>query len=185
MVKRIWSDPVWSKVIASVIVALIGAVVSYLAGWWPIIMSVLDATCRYLVATTMIRNWMFLILLLCAGLFVLTLSGAAWIVLTGKKSKEEYKIYKTDRILDLVWRWRYDSSGEIISLGAFCPKCDMQLAPQSVPDGQGNAKIVYLCDDCGDAAKVFPGILIEVESLVKRHIQKRLRSGNWRGAVRS
>jgi hypothetical protein len=37
MLKKIWHDPVWSKVIAVGIIAIFTAVGSYLLGWFPII----------------------------------------------------------------------------------------------------------------------------------------------------
>lgn len=48
MLKKIWHDPVWSKVIAGVILGIGTAAAVYFLDWWPRIIQSLSAALRFL-----------------------------------------------------------------------------------------------------------------------------------------
>jgi hypothetical protein len=59
--KRIWADPVWSKVIAGVFLAVGGVVISSLMGWWPnitpIASEIFSPVQSFLINSTLVPNW--------------------------------------------------------------------------------------------------------------------------------
>jgi hypothetical protein len=67
VLKKIWSDPVWSKVIANAIwyalVAVapvaVAAVVVYFGGWWPSMAAIASRIISQVVASTPVPNWLF------------------------------------------------------------------------------------------------------------------------------
>jgi hypothetical protein len=80
MLKRIWVDPVWSKVIANAVWYAGGAVattivaaVVYFGGWWGYIIAITSKIISLAVASTLVPNWLLVPICLLAayGLFIL------------------------------------------------------------------------------------------------------------------
>jgi len=88
MLKKIWSDPVWSKVISSVLAALLLAIGGYLAGLGPSFVSLVVTVWGLLLAPVSIPAWLLLIVgaatilvigLVCYGLWgAFRASAPAW-----------------------------------------------------------------------------------------------------------
>ena len=58
IVSKLWKDPVWSAVIA----ALVVAVLTYFTGWWPNISRALLQGIHWTLAKTQVPNWLLIIL---------------------------------------------------------------------------------------------------------------------------
>jgi hypothetical protein len=64
MIMKIWKDPVWSKVIATAIILLIGSVVTYLTGAWPGIVKYFNSAFEFLNLSSPVKNWLIGIVLI-------------------------------------------------------------------------------------------------------------------------
>lgn len=73
--KAAWKDPVWSKVIATGLVAGIVAITGYLLSLWPLVRNWMTECWSSAIATTVVPNWLLMLLVICAGLFVANLAG--------------------------------------------------------------------------------------------------------------
>ena len=52
MFKKLWKDPVWSKVIATGLIALIASAGVYLLGWLPTLIDVLAKFWNFVIASS-------------------------------------------------------------------------------------------------------------------------------------
>lgn len=64
MFKKLWHDPVWSKVIAGVILAVGATVVTYFLNWWPVISEFVSRCITFALASTSTPNWLLFVLVL-------------------------------------------------------------------------------------------------------------------------
>ena len=88
--------------------------------------------------------------------------------------------YTTDLFHGVRWRWRLNQKGSPYDIAVFCPKCDMQLQPDS---GQFGISTLFYCDKCDVA---FEGIHMpfrELENWILREIQRKLRTGDWKQSL--
>src|SRR3954467_9747363 len=105
VLKKIWADPVWSKVIAAAILALAGFIASYLFNWWPAIAHAVGAAWGFLVGATVLPNWAI-------GFgFILTLPTfiILYAMVRGRfadAAGPDWRSYTKDQFFGLVWRWR-------------------------------------------------------------------------------
>lgn|SRR3990172_993287 len=183
MFKKVWSDPVWSKVIAGAILTGLASLVAYLAGWWPNIVSFVSEIGSLGASSTRVPNWLLALLIL-AGTVVLVLVGVTlWALLFSRDAPPSFRSYTEDVVFGIRWRWRYDTGGVIYNLVSFCPKCDYQIFPRNVAAFQPVDRLQYKCEDCGAVVREFEIAFEEIESRVMRHIQKNLRTGAWRELV--
>jgi hypothetical protein len=183
MIKQIWNDPVWSKVIAVAIVALAGIAWASYRHWWSVIWLWMAKMHAYLGGTIPVRRWVYGLLLGVAALFVLLLIGAASTVYSAKKTGhtfapivpvEPWRSYVADIFYDIKWQWSYQH-GEITRLCTFCPRCDYQM----VPEGLDYIRHIWFrCDVCKRKYDVQED-WGTVQSIVTRCIQQKLRSDTY------
>jgi len=180
MLKRIWNDPVWSKVVAGLILAGLASAAAYFLNWWPSIRRTLMLGWRSVFQTTTVPNWLL-------GLFVIlalpVLALAAWIILslaTSKVSRDDrsargdWRSYTTDEFYGLRWRWRYLlDTGTPDGLASFCPHCDFQVYPENASPFRAVDQIVYRCDSCNQPLSSFDESPIALEKKVARSIQQK------------
>jgi hypothetical protein len=179
-IKSAWADPVWSKIIASAIIAAVGALASYFFHGWPLIGSVIGKGWLLVTATTAVPNGVLW------PLIVVALSVAAILIVGIWRSirprgpvAPTWKDYLTDSLFDLRWRWRFiGNSGYPDHLYACCIKCDYQVVP-GWQGSYGDPQIYYRCDMCDKEVGPFGDDLQHVESKVRRYIQQRVRTGSW------
>jgi hypothetical protein len=172
---RLWKDPVWSKVISTLIVALILAAFAYFKGWWPNISKALYQSSLWTVAKTPISNWLLILLSLFALGFVLCI--VAIVILRSGKAIPDFLSYQTDIFYEIRWRWTY-VGGKIDRLVSFCPICDYQLIPKEAGAYAAAPRTLYECEDedCRSFAKVIDLPQEEIENRILRSIQKKLRT---------
>lgn len=181
LLKKIWGDPVWSKVIATGIVAVVAVVATYLAGWWPTFAAFAKKVASFGAATTTVPNWLLILLSLCAVALLFFLGIALWtIIAPGSSEPLPRASYREDDFFGIRWRWSYNTDGDIVRLMSFCPGCDYQIYPRDVSGYQEPEHLKYNCDDCGARINEFKMPEEEIESRVIRQIHKKIRSGSWR-----
>lgn len=179
MLSKLWRDPVWSKVIASGLVATLVAAVAYFRGLWPAIGRSFAGGWIWLSGSTSLNNWLLLLLSTCTGIVILLLGVLAWAALGARSDKDSsrsgWRSYTEDTFMGLKWRWGFSSDGEIIHIVPFCARCDYQIRPVIRREYQGDTT-TYPCEDCGHSVGPFDDRPSGVESQVARKIQKRIRN---------
>ena len=62
MIRKAWKDPVWSKVIAAGIIAVLGIGTTYFVGLWPKIGILFSHVWNFFTGKTPLYNWLIIIL---------------------------------------------------------------------------------------------------------------------------
>jgi hypothetical protein len=178
MLKSVWKDPVWSAVIAWVIIGVFGTAGTYFFGLWPAISNALTAGWRFLGSTTDVPNWALGILLLSCLPTVIRILMAS--LPSGTDSGLDWHHYTADNFFGLRWRWVY-AGNEIVRLNTFCPHCDFQIFPYHAVKYRGlqGARIGFKCDSCHQELGEFEESTASLESKVERFIQQKLRNNTW------
>lgn len=98
MLKRIWADPVWSKVIATGIVAVGAVIASYFLNLLPTFWGWLWAAVVFLGSTSAVWNWLLFVMAGCT-LVVLILIVSEMRGPTEQRSQFDFYKYHADEIL--------------------------------------------------------------------------------------
>lgn len=178
VLKKIWNDPVWSKVIAAGIVAAGGLFSTYRLNWWPgWITRRLASLWAYLLSPSTVPHWL-LVLLGLVGIPIIVLATVlVWIAVFPKATAPNWTSYTTDLFDGLRWRWRY-ANGCVDRLLSFCPHCDFQVYPDNTSPFA--VIINFHCESCGRNLGTCEGPDNRLNSRVTRLIQQKLRAGTWR-----
>lgn len=176
VLRKIWNDPVWSKVIAAAIIAGFGWL-TYRLNWWPGWMTRGIATVwAYLLSPLSISHWLFGLLIFLLALSVLTIVFLTAVLKSETAPKWIY--YRTDLFDRLRWRWRYQGSDiDIHSLVPFCPICDLQVVPIIGPSFVN--KVRFECEKCHQELGTHEGSLDSLQNKVIRLIHQKIRTQTW------
>jgi hypothetical protein len=159
--------PVWSNVIAGLIVAGILGVITYSLNWWPTITRALTATNSFLWQRTSVPNWLLGFMILIALAALLTVVTVV-IANTSRPPTPSWRSYTKDTFEGLTWRWAYDIHGGIYNLTSFCPHCDFEIDPRL---GQ--------CESCGRRLTAVDGLIDHIHERIEKLIQQKVRNGTW------
>lgn len=177
LLKKIWGDPVWSKVIAAAILGTAAIATAYLKGWRPSFTTLVRDAISFALAKSPVPNWLLALFILCS-LGLLFLFGIAFWPSSGKAP---FRVsFREGNFFHIRWRWSYGPDGDIDRLSAFCPVCDLQIHPQYVNSYREPDRVEYRCEDCRALLHEFNIPQEDVESLIIRHIHKNIRTGRWK-----
>jgi hypothetical protein len=176
MWSKLWNDPVWSKVIAGLILALGATIATYFLDWWPVFGRLASQGYAFALASTPTPHWLLLLLILLALPTVFLTAAIAW---ASTFPTPSWRDYTTDIFFGLRWRWRYFSDGGIDEPHTFCPHCDFQVFPQDVSAYRVVDHITFRCDSCGRHLAEFEESFASLENKIKRFIQQKIRNGTW------
>jgi hypothetical protein len=180
LLKKLWADPVWSKVIAGLILTAGAALGAYLLDWWPNIGNGLKKAYEFAAAPTLVPNWLLGLLIMLSLPIILLAGLAVWMRLfPSKEAGPGWHSYTSDKFFGLLWRWRYLSDGQIYDVCTFCPRCDYQVYPENVSAYSVVDRIGFRCDSCGSQLGEFDESALSLENKVKRFVQQKLRNGTW------
>jgi hypothetical protein len=183
LLKKIWNDPVWSKVIAAAVLAV--------AGWsahhrWPALRLILSKAWSFLLATSPVQHWVLGLLIIAAVIIIVVFVGLLLCIalpqsdhcgnLIPISTRPEWLSYTNDSFFGLKWRWHY-GDGEIQRLLPFSPHCDYQIFPDNA--SPFTSRVDFYCDSCRRDLGTLPESWGSLESKVTRFIQQKLRSGKW------
>ncbi len=178
MIKELWKDPVWSKVIATGVIALLASAGAYLLGLLPVIINFFVHLWSFVTASSSVPNWLI-------GIMVIPCLMLCWALVVELKDRltpetsepANWKSYQRDNFFGLLWVWRY-SGNRIENLHSLCPNCEYQVLPREA-SAFGIDRFECKCDDCGYSAGSFEGEPRELLQKVELKIQKEVRTGNW------
>jgi hypothetical protein len=175
--KKLWHDPVWSKVIAAVIVAVPASVATYLLDWWPAIGRFAAQSYAFIFGSTNTPNWILLLLIVLAVPTGLLSGAIVWqAVFPQKSAGPSWLNYTTDMFYGLRWRWKFLNGGEIYDTFIFCPHCDYQVIAHQSPYLE---HVEFFCDSCHRPLGEFQETFASLASKVERSIQQKIRNGTW------
>jgi hypothetical protein len=178
--KKAWSDPVWSKVIAAGIIAVLSVPGTYVLGLWPKIGNAILIAVRFLGNTTPVWNWLIGVV----SIIAIVCAVEVWLTsVHAKRKATAAPLYTTDEFLGVNWRWRYGKNGEITGLHSLCPNCGLQIFLLDASGYQAVPQVGFQCDDCGRMAGPYDGNAAQVEDKVLRLIQRRLRERGAKGTL--
>jgi hypothetical protein len=172
VLRKLWHDPVWSAVIAALIVAVLLSMGAYFLNWWPTIIGSSMAAYRFVWQSTPVWNWLLGVLGFIALLVVTRVTVAIW------RRPPGWRTYREDILCDLVWRWTYDSGNRISTLHAYCRHCDLEIDPVPGPYLAGGPSL-YECDGCNRTNVTFAMPIEEVHNKIRRLIAQKIRK-EWR-----
>lgn len=184
MIKKLWNDPVWSKVIAGVILAAGATIVTYLLNWWPIIGQATRSSYNYAFHTSNISNWLLGLIVILSIPTILFVIALFWGKIHPQKTKNgpDWQSYRSDIYFGLRWRWEYFDDGTIHNLYTFCPNCDFQIYPHNASAFRFIDRIGFHCDSCGKNLGELDDSSSSLENKVRRFIQQKIRTGSWERA---
>jgi hypothetical protein len=88
-----------------------------------------------------------------------------------------WRNYIEDDFLDVTWMWRY-SYNQIVDLVPMCPRCSYQMIFADGSTWRALPRVVIACQDCMYQVD-FEGTPYELESRVRRLIERNIRTGNY------
>ena len=85
--------------------------------------------------------------------------------------------YTSDTFFGILWRWGAEPGVGTLSVRSFCPQCDMELYPNYNSYGES---LQFHCENCGFAHNVEHMDGPQLENVVIRAIQRKIRTGEWK-----
>lgn len=178
MIRRIWHDPVWSKVIAAAIIAVFGSLGAYFAGYLGKIGIIVTYAWRFLAGKTPLYNWLIVVLSIPAIIMLILVVA----FFKGSKAREnvpyslDFRNYNSGTFFGLTWRWRLGSDGAPYEITPFCPKCDYQIVPKFASAFRVAPRYALMCEDCGFDGGFIEGEYRDFEQKIVLKIQQNLRT---------
>ncbi len=132
-----------------------------------------DSALGWLVMDVSLTGWQFSLLVLAA------LAGPVWLGTTvARRLAAAWRGYRMDEFLGIRWRWRY--RGDMpTAIDAFCPADDTQLIYHY---SQSDNEVLFRCETCNREYGSFAGDAGYVRGIVRRQIERKLRTGEWQEA---
>jgi hypothetical protein len=184
VIRKLWHDPVWSAVIAGVILAILAAVAAYFLNWWPKLWAVIKSVFAYFFASTAVWNW----IIAAAVIAILGQTGfIVWFIrrvnAQAASNDPTWRVYTKDYFFGAIWLWGFKgASSDLSELHCICPDCQYDV---SIDYGNDWGEGAFLhCEECDWNTKV----KIQPEELpikLQKLIRQKIRSGEWKDAVRA
>jgi hypothetical protein len=169
-IKEIWRDPVWSKVISNAIwLALASGSAWALAHWWKAVLTSVAWAWTYTTGDAAVPRWLLWSLLLWTGFTLVFI--VIRLVFSSSSPVASWRSYTKDDFHRMTWRWRYDESGTVYSLHAFCPRCDYQLDMAEDLFSYQHPRLSYVCT-CGETHLQFNDTRYDFEKTIHQKIRK-------------
>jgi hypothetical protein len=176
--KKVWIDPVWSKVLGAIILALISGIVEFFTKVKPL-------TCIFNLLKQFIIIFAYKITIPIWGLILIALPTIFFIVifiiiLISKPPPRliSWQDYKMDNIDGIKWVWSWYRN-DVSDLIALCPVCMCELESKQHPYKLGTDLYCQKCDKYIDLNTS----MNEFKEKVKKEIRRRVRTGEYKDVV--
>lgn len=198
VIKRIWHDPVGSKVISAGVIAALAGVGGNLRfhwwswagllGWFRIAR---QATWAFIFASTPFPHWLVglscLVVVAIPILIVAAASPSNRLISLPEFARTQapaWHSYTSDVFHGVRWRWGYDHTGQLTEPTCYCPKCDCQLVIHNIPDRfTGDHRTAFHCVGCNRDIREVDKPVDYVIGTVGVFIDKNIRNKTWPTAV--
>ena len=177
VLKKVWNDPVWSKVISVAIIALI---TQYFFSWWQFLTQLIKSLSIFFLQVTQVPNWLIALMLICSIIVLLVMAINAYQACKPSANLSWHLNYKEDVFFHILWRWQYDSTWQPENINTFCPKCDFQIYPQNASGFRSIDHIAFHCEVCSLDLADFDERYKVLENKVIRLLQLKIRNGSWK-----
>ncbi|ACC75816.1 hypothetical protein PPMP20_17260 [Paraburkholderia phymatum] len=196
LVVRIWKDPVWSKLIATVIGASSTAVWAHVEGYLTLATVQHAASAAYDLLTTdyPYQPWRIVVGTVAAaaiGAWMMRLrmqkriDAAYEAVEYPQQPSSEAKpaspaTYLTDVLFGFRWRWKIAAkSGDVYGMKLYCPECDYELQPAAFDYPYGGGAVCE-CDNCHYKQGIGSDDPALFMNKAKLEAERRWRTGEWK-----
>jgi hypothetical protein len=175
---KVWNDPVWSKVIAGVILTVLAVIGTRLLNWWPTIGRFINSVWGFISSATVVPNWLLGLLCLLSLPMILLICVLVWSKFHPSQNKgPDWHTYTSDIFEGIRWRWHY-SYDAIGNLYPYCPKCNLQINPDDSMISL-TGQIRFYCDGCNWKLRKLSESEGSLENKVKRLINQKISNGKW------
>jgi len=149
MVSKVWKDPVWSKVIAVAILALLSFIGTWALDLLPPVTNGLVSAWNWVMTDVAIPMWLLLLLLVPTGLLVVAVSSALLEkVRSNPENMPEWKKYTSDHFFGARYEWQWSRYNEPEHFVPFCTMCDAMMT-QFVSPSFMSPTVQLICESCG------------------------------------
>ena len=185
MIRKIWKDPVWSKVISVGILLLIGIISDHYISWWERLKINLSKFILYLNQTVELEYWKFYLLILSTSLFFLLVILIIFSILKEKsehnKLKYPWEKYTTDIFFGVECHWEYlYNSTAPMNIHYLCPSCQYELHPKNHYNIRySDDTTIFRCENCNTT---YEEVLINpryIENKIILKVQQKIRTNSW------
>lgn len=180
---KLWHDPVWSKVIAGIILPIGATAIAYFLNLLSVVKSFAALCIEFALSTTTVSNLVLIAVVLLSIPTVIFILFFIWIKISPPKPKlanlSWRHLYLTDLFFGLRWRWKYSSgdNATIYEVTTYCPHCDYQIYFNK--NTIWDSPISFYCDSCHKPLSNFNETYAVLENKTIRHIAKKIRNGTW------
>jgi len=189
--KKLWHDPVWSKIISALILSAVGVIWAWAHfDLWSIAAKITRAGFAFLIAKSPVPHWMLgLAGLIILAVLILVVAAFAATHNTSESAFDRivappaWTAYTEDTFYNIRWRWAYKQGGGITTPVCFCPRCDCQLLVHNLGRFTGIDIIAFHCPSCDRDLKKLDEPLEYIEQAVILFVEKNIRNNSWKDRV--
>ena len=175
-IKKIWHDPVWSKVISAAIMA----VVVIIFPWWQRVTTLLEKTYVIFLQHSLMPNWLVGLMALCSLIVIMIVVVTVWSSFWPNSSVPNWKSeYREDLFFNIRWRWRYSTDNAVTGILSYCPECDLQIYSINAGGYRAIPTIVFVCECCNTKSREFDESYSKLENKIERFIHQKIRNKTW------
>lgn len=177
-IKKLWHDPVWSKVIGGLILASVTGG-SYFAGWWPAIFRIFKRVFSFALAYTPVPNWLLTVLSLSA---ILTLCFLLLVIFPARETPD-WRSYTSDNFFGILWFWQFSAGGQLYAedIQPRCPKCLSVLEPAYDMHYKVTTEFAFVCDHCDFKRQFFD--LHDLRRKIIKEVDRKIVSGEYKSVL--
>lgn len=163
----VWHDPVFSKVIATGFVGLIGVVLAIYYISWNNLLKHFGLVYYFLFSKTSTYNWVLVLLVLIFCLYVFKIFN----LYINKEKIPAWSKVNTIQYLDINWRWENIGYERVKNIRPFCPACDLELHVHDDYMYGNKSTAAYYCLNCGKIVKEIEFSSDGLKEIVKKQIE--------------
>lgn len=175
--RAIWSDPVWSKVIASGILALLCVVAAAVTRFHEQSHAAFLAVRSALVGDVRVPAYAVALggaAVLAAAVQVVMVATRRLLPFVVREAK--WRQFREGDYHGMRWRWKVSDDGWVFDPKPYCPHCDCELRTRDRSPYQAAPELLMGCDGCGFCAVLSTESEDDFVQTVKRLISRDLRA---------
>jgi len=179
MIKALWNDPVWSKVIATVLIGVFTLIGTLLLGLWPLLISALLGAWNWIISDIKLPLWFFMLLLGAAGfLFLAIFSNALENYRLKHKDTPPWKDYTSEHFFGARFEWQWSHNNTPKNLLPLCLQCDAIMTKYDTSAYMVSPTLQLICENCGYKGVEIEGTETDLNRKILIQVELRMRQLN-------